>query len=529
MGESTKENKGNSSTVFPVTQSNGKIIYFFSDFSETLGSGGSADVYKGYRCELKNPKAITGPSVIDINDVIIQHNNPVAIKLYKPGYTPSPYRKSSNSYLPLEVRGRMVLIMKFVEGFHINPAIDDNPEIKSMTFFQAVDAAWQLVIGLNPLHYRNSKGTSVVHGDIKGSNVKIKIVKEAPSDDHKPAKTKIDVEYLDDDYSKPILAIPQIVQGTPEHLALELLDGDYSELSDFYALGPLLLSIFGAKNPFKTMLEFRDNHPAMGYEGLVKHYAELGYNPEGLFGHFKEVLDNSLCELLKKFLLQMVAREKALRPSSDAILEFFTALRQKCLFTEQGEDASVFSLRMRIAAGEATWLEDKSQRQLFYSLDQTVQNRLIHLLGPQKSFCFYELCTQDKALNQEGISNLIRVLLKQLIENKQFNNSVSQSQSFFKSPVMQKELQWLLSCYEEKNWEAFFSKQGDVFKNTLKQAPQEIIPLITIVVEQLTKEQSHAVPRPAPLSQGSHALFMKKRPATAFSSTERAIVVGYEN
>ncbi|ASQ44898.1 protein kinase domain-containing protein [Legionella clemsonensis] len=478
MGDIQNNKEGSSPRLFPVVQRDGSILYFFSDFSEMLGQGSSADVYKGYQCDLKISQKITSPSSIGREDVIVQENSPVAIKIYKPGHAPSPYRIIERASSLIEVEGRAVLIMKFIDGFHINPDSDDNPQLKHLTFFQAVDTIWQLIIALNQLHYNNTSGPSVVHGDIKGTNLKIKLLKEGASDKGS-VKVKIEVFYLDDDYSKPILAMPQIIQGTPEHFAQEILDGHYSEASDFYALGPLLLSILGAKNPFKDILAFRDANPFIDFRLLVRHYAEIGYNTEGLFSHFTHDKPNAfICQLLKDFVLKMVAREKEQRPAPDAVLEFFTALRQWCLFSERNEETNFYLLRMMIAANHSLWLRDKTMQQLFFSLDENLQHRLIGLMTVEEKHQLYKLGNANNAV----LNDLVKLCLRPLTETRQ-------SSLFFTPVLTQKALKWLLLCFEKRNWQAFFSPQQFELRETLNSVPHEIAPLVKTIVEQLTKEK----------------------------------------
>lgn len=485
MGDILSNKDVSSPRLFPVVQLDGTILYFFSDFSEMLGQGASADVYKAYQCTLKISQKITSPLAISKDDVIVQENNPVAIKIYKPGHAPSPYRITQPTSSLIEVEGRAVLIMKFIEGFHINPDSDDNPQLKQLTFFQAVDTVWQLIIGLNQLHYNNTRGPSIVHGDIKGTNVKIKLVKEeGTSESNGSVKVKIEVAYLDDDYSKPILAIPQVIQGTPEHFAQELLDGFYSEASDFYALGPLILSIFGAKNPFMDMLAFRDANPSIDFRLLIRHYAEIGYNTEGLFSHFtNDKPDTLICQLLKVFILKMVAREKEQRPSPDAVLEFFTALRQWCLYSQKKEETNFHLLRMMIAANNSVWLCDKAMQQLFFSLDKNVQHRLIGLMSQEERHQLYSLSKANNAV----LNDLVKLCLRPLTEARQ-------APSFFTpAELTQKALKWLLLCFEKRDWQTFFSPRQHELRDILNSSiPHEIEPLVTSVVEELTKEMLQA-------------------------------------
>ena len=375
-------------TLFPVQQKDGTMCYYASDYSDGLGNS----VYKGYLCTLNNTK-IEIEEIrkrrFEKEEINIIETKPVAIKIYPQNQRPSPYQFYASQIAVVEVQSHNALIMEFIEGFHIFPDINNNPEIKLLTFSQAADIAWQLVLGLNHYHYNNLSGPSIVHGDVKGTNIKIRI-KEIKVNDHK--KQKIDVFYLDPDYAKPIVPYLQFKQGTPEHLALEILDGLYSEESDFFALSPVLLSLFGAHNPFSGIFEFRDKHLDMKYTELVQQFQAIGFCSKGLFEHFSEKPTLLVCQLVKLFTLQMGAKLKSNRPSPDAVLEFFTALRQLSLLDELKQDTGTSLLRLCIAAQDMNWFKDKKLQTLFIGLDENMQCRLIAIMNYQQTVTFHVKC-----------------------------------------------------------------------------------------------------------------------------------------
>ncbi|WED43186.1 protein kinase domain-containing protein [Legionella cardiaca] len=483
MGEIISDNKERRGTIFPVKQKDGKIIYYFSDFSESLGSGDAADVYKGYRCSLKKEAIKLTPYLIKKNDVIIQKGSPVAIKIYKNGNTPSPYRITNGLSALLSIEDRAVLIMEFIDGFEIKPDIDENPEIKKLTFEQAIDIAWQMVIGLNQLHYCNTHGPSIVHGDIKGSNLKIRITNQQETSAENGPKVKIDVLYLDDDYNKPIAESPQIAQGTPEHLALEILDGHYSEASDFFALGPLLLTLFGAKNPFKDIFKFKDKHPDMPLEALIKHYAKIGFCVDGLFAHFAIKPHASICNLLQGFIAKMVAKEKKQRPSPEAVLEFFTALRQWSLHQNR-EEAASYHLRLMIAANDTSWLADSTKKQLFFTFNENLQSRLISLMTAKERSQLSQLLKTKQVFSSSVLSKLATLILQDV--NQEFSNHSPLYMAFFKHAAPCVELRWLLDCFENKDYAEYFSPKNIHLRKVLKDCKQQALaPVISIIVDKL--------------------------------------------
>lgn len=470
MGNSKEVNKPNQGTIFPIKKRNGESSYeyYFCDFTETLGIGTTADVYKGYSCSLNSSQTITCLSKVNLSDITIREK-PVAIKLYKNGHTPSPYRVKKNS-VQMSINGRAVLITPFIDGFDIKPESVQNPDIAQFTFFQAVDLAWQFVIGLNQLHYLNNSGIPTVHGDISGSNVKIR-----------KNGDQYEGFYVDDDFSKPISLTPQIVQGSPEHIALEVLDGQYSDSSDFYALTPLLYSLFGALNPFKKIFQFRDSHPLMTKEDKIRQYTAIGFCSEGLFKHFTPKPDASICRLLEGFLKKMAAREKLQRPTSNAILEFFTALRQHCLVEDTSEKNFNF-LRLVIASNDDNWLKSEEQQTLFFSLERNIQNRLMDLMSPKICRDLFVICQKN---NQSEITSyLLKIILFDLAHQERWG-LFSCFGFLFKPTVSQNDLKWLLWCYEHKS-PVFFSPQSSAIRVNLEKCKDsELYPFISAAIEEL--------------------------------------------
>ncbi len=473
-----KDNEFSLCTLFPVQKNNGRVVYYSCDFSEELGG----DVYKGYHCTFINPDVTyLKPCRITKEELDINKELPVAIKLYDGKQHPSAYQFYASKIATLNMDNRDVLIMDFVDGFHIYPDLQDNPQLKQLTFFQAVDIAWQLILGLNHLHYKNTSGPSIVHGDIKGENIKISL-KLA-----KDNKYKIDVSYLDLDYAKPIVSRVQDVQGTPEHLALELLDGYYSEASDFFALSPLLLSIFGAHNPLQKIIEFRDSHKHMEPAELVRKFRDIDFCTKGLFEHFDKKVEPFVCQLIERFILKMGEKNKQNRPSADAVLEFFTALRQLNLADESTEDRDSYLLRLFVIAQDERWLTDKKYQTLFFNLDENLQNRLIALMNINHSIPLYR-AAQENSASVTLVDELRKNIASYLSQKSAVLKPPSKLVSIFFSPVTQKEVQWLLQCYEHNDVVDFYSSKNEKIRIKLEQCTEKTIaPLIAIVAEGIKK------------------------------------------
>ncbi|CAM3050408.1 Protein kinase domain [Legionella steigerwaltii] len=485
MTNKGKDKKSSSLTLFPVKQHDGTVVYYASDFSQELGNS----VYKGHQCALiQNEPIDLKPRRIKKEELVIDENRPVSIKLYDDKQHPSPFQFYASQKAVLTIEGRDVLIMDFIDGFHIYPDSSDNPELNQLTFLQAVDVSWQLILRLNHLHYNNTSSPPIVHGDIHGENVKIKI---NVIDDARGKKYRIEVAYLDLDYAKRIIDVPQIPQGTPEHIAIEILKGDYSESSDFFALAPLLLSIFGAKNPLKKIIEFRNKNPHMKPNELIRAFRDLGFCSDGLFDHFEKKPDHFICELIKKFILQMGEKNKKNRPSPNAILEFFTALRQLILLDECDEftadDKAHYVLRLCVAAKEEHWLIEKKYQSLFFSLDEHLQNRLITLMGPSQCVLLYKIA-QEKSAPASLVDQLRKSIAVHLKEHIRSLEIPSWPSLLFFSSITQHDIQWLLDCYEHNNATVFYSAKHETTRKKLERCTEKnLAPLISIVTEGITK------------------------------------------
>ncbi|RUR08592.1 protein kinase [Legionella sp. km772] len=464
-------------TLFPVQQENGVIVNYACDFSDELGES----VYKGYECTiLRAEQSHLKPVRLKKEELEIKADKPVAIKLYDGEQHPSPYQFYASKIAVFTIDERDVLIMEYLDGIHIHPDHKDNAQLKKLSFLETVDIAWQLVLGLNHLHYRNSSGIPVVHGDIKGENIKIRIKTDAEN------KTKIDVFYLDMDYAKPITSTPQLIQGTPEHVALEVLDGHYSESSDFFALSPLLLSLFGAYNPFKEIMAFRDSHKHLEQAELIKGFRAITFSAEGLFTHFEKKPLPVIARLVQEFILSMGDNHKKRRPSPDAILEFFTALRQFCLVDPL--DQELYILRLCLVAGETNCLTEPKSLTLFFSLDEVNQVRFIKLMTYKQSIALYKSAIEHHA-SPTVIEALRANIARELSEQIAVLKPPSRFASLFYSPLSKKELQWLLDCYEKHNSADFHAAANEKTRVKLQKCKDELFaPLIAPLIEGMEKK-----------------------------------------
>jgi serine/threonine protein kinase len=473
-----KHGKTSRYTLLPIKKSNGSVLYYACDFSEKLGS----TVYKGYPCTLKKPGTTDlTPRLIDKAALDFNKEKPVALKLYDGTHHPSPYQFYASEIGVLNIEGRDALIMDFIDGFHIYPDAQDNPKLKQLTFFQAVDITWQLILGLNHFHYNNTSGPAIVHGDIKGENIQIKFTE---IDDEQGKKYKIDAVYLDLDYAKPIINKIQVAQGTPEHIAIEILNGSYSEASDFFALSPILLSIFGAQNPFRKILEFRNSNLQMQHDELIKKLRDITFCTDGLFTHFEKKPELFICQMVEHFIIKMGEKDKENRPSPDAILEFFTSLRQLCLVdAKSSKDRDIYLLRLYVAAQNGDWLKNKKYQNLFISLDKNLQDRLLNLMNQEHTTLLYKAAQESKApliLMEQLRKNIANYLTKQ---SRSFKDP-SFIDSLFFSPITRKDIHWLISCFEQQNYANYHAPENAARRKKLENyTDKKLALLISIVAE----------------------------------------------
>jgi serine/threonine protein kinase len=474
-------------TLFPIDLSNGARSYFYCDFSDLIGFGSSGDVYKGYRCSFINPKAkISSAAHINPCELNIDLNKPVAIKIYKTTQLPLYPQINHDSIAVVDVQGRVVQIMNYIDGFHIDPDRENNPELLKFTFLQTVDLAWQLVLGLDLLHSQKVTRQGLVHGDMNGFNIKI----------HKVSDTKTNVFYLDFDFVKPISSSIQIPQGTPEHSAIEILSGIYSEDTDFYALTPILYTIFGATNPLQKILQYRDTHPHVSNKNLIKKYSQIGFCSAGLFSHFDPKPEQTVLDLLSQFMQHMGNKEKQNRPKPNAILEFFTALRQWCLanasplnVTNSKEQIS-YLMRLYIASDNEQWLYEKKLFSAFTQLPENSQTRLINLMSIKHKALLYKNLL-EQSLCEELLENLKSDIYNGLIQLSKTVKKPSWISLLFTPQISAQDISWLAQCFTQHDFTSYFSRKNKITTEMIEQIKQpELRALVKIAHQSLILHQS---------------------------------------
>lgn len=195
--------------IFPTKKVDGSIAYYASSYQEPIDV--ESRIYKGYRCQLKdNESKLETAQALAQSDIILDKNKPVAIKFYEDETKMAVYPQYAPVIGTAAVEGEVCKIMELVDGFHLLHGADD---LKSLTFYQAVDIAWQCLQLLNSLHYQNTKGVSIVHGDLNGRNIKIRKIKGSEEN------AQYEVVLIDFDNAVVISDKPKPAFGTKEHTA----------------------------------------------------------------------------------------------------------------------------------------------------------------------------------------------------------------------------------------------------------------------------------------------------------------------
>ncbi|KTD82894.1 protein kinase domain-containing protein [Legionella waltersii] len=474
-------------TLFPIALNNGTTSYFFCDFSDLIGFGSSGDVYKGYQCTVINPQEkISSATLINASELNVDLNKPVAIKIYKTTQLPLYPQLNQDSIAVIDVRGRLVQIMNYIDGFHIYPNSENNPELLNFSFLQSVDLAWQLVLGLNQLHSEKVSRRGLVHGDMNGFNIKI----------HKVSDSKTNVFYLDFDYVKPISSSVQTPQGTPEHVAIEVLNGIYSEDTDFYALTPILYTIFGAKNPLKRITQYRDAHPHLSNKCLIREYSHIGFCSEGIFSHFEPKPEQAVLDLLSQLMFRMGNKEKQNRPKPDAILEFFTVLRQWCLAKansieeSKSEEQSTYLVRLYIACDNEKWLHEPGMFKAFIQLPENSQTRLTSLMSLKHKALLYEKLL-DQSLSNELLENFKSDIYDGLIQLSKTVKNQSWISSLFKHQISAQDISTLAQCFSHQDFTGYFSRKNKLTIDLIERIePHELRTLVKVAFQSLIHLQS---------------------------------------
>lgn len=315
------------------------------DKEEQLGEGGFSYVYKAYPFEFITEKTYY-PAPLEYYTVLESHirvdlDTPYAVKVIdkSPNFTASDIRREYehavpyiSMYPPAVIKGVHYIVMECLPGFSIQEKARDNIKLIPLSFIDRVNCAFQISLAFNSLgHSTPRTGKSLIHRDIKDSNIIINIVEDVEG--HR----RMNVRILDFGLSQYTDDEPdQQFAGTLGYHAKETAEHQYSVKSDVYALTPVMMSLFGAMDPFFDKAPVGFNSSSLFSErsfteSLIKSVilknAMQPFCSDAMFRECAPPIDLSFAATLTKtFIQQMGAEECSERPTPDNVLRFFNAL-----------------------------------------------------------------------------------------------------------------------------------------------------------------------------------------------------------
>jgi serine/threonine protein kinase len=209
------------------------------------------------------------------------------------------------------------------EDFFISDT-DLNPKFSELKLGETFELFQQFCLALNLVHNKNTaKGNVVMHGDIKGNNIKINV-------NTSPYNKFFDVYLFDFGLShevegKNILLNLKRASGTLEYTAPEVYN-DYlmGIRSDVRSFTPILIALFGGDDPF----EYKRDNLKMNSK-VTESFFTTSYQLKGILNKFSEDLKAiplPIEDIVKKFIERMQATTYSERPDSDELLQFSIAL-----------------------------------------------------------------------------------------------------------------------------------------------------------------------------------------------------------
>jgi serine/threonine protein kinase len=198
-------------------------------------------------------------------------------------------------------------------------------DLVKLNFTQRTHVAAQLVSQINDLHHNKPvTGAALIHGDLKGSNVKLFIDLVTFEIEVNVMDYGISMEAPDTEES---LAIhPAKLKGSFIYFPKETAKSQFGIKTDIYMLAALLVIIFGETNPYrlKTLnLPKTQLSPQQETEKFVTPY------PVDQVLNFPPLYpDVNIRELALNMLNRMMANDYKDRPSTDEVTRFFVLLHK---------------------------------------------------------------------------------------------------------------------------------------------------------------------------------------------------------
>lgn len=296
----------------PVYDKNGvptDFHYYEVDPTKVIGQGSFGIVYMGFPIDPTTDKPLydkpVAVKVIDEQEFKISEYN--IFKCY--------YRTEA----PYKLNGQYYLVTEYFPGDDLFDRDDQlNPPFINLDFSTTLELIYQICLAINLLHHTTkSTGSAVVHGDIKGSNIRAQILKNG----------KIHVNIVDFGFTVNFESDPhkRITEdnkkGSPYYIPREYITSGLKGLkNDIFSLTPIILTLLGAENPFSAKEAAVDNDHVFYFSSYVT---------KGLLERFKADLQlipyPAVKNLVELFISNMQSGYKFC-PDSGQLLKFFTAL-----------------------------------------------------------------------------------------------------------------------------------------------------------------------------------------------------------
>jgi serine/threonine protein kinase len=200
-----------------------------------------------------------------------------------------------------------------------------HPDLVKLSFTQRTQAAAQLVSQINDLHHNKPMtGAALVHGDLKGSNVKLFI---------DPVTLEVEVNVMDygismeaPDTEEALAIHPAKLKGSFVYFPKETAESQFGIKTDIYMLAALLVIIFGETNPYR-LKTFNLPKTKLSSQQETEKFA-TPYPVDHVLNFPLLYPDVNIRELTLNMLNRMMANDYKDRPGTDEVTRFFVLLHK---------------------------------------------------------------------------------------------------------------------------------------------------------------------------------------------------------
>jgi hypothetical protein len=200
-----------------------------------------------------------------------------------------------------------------------------HPDLVKLNFTQRTKVAAQLVSQINDLHHNKPvTGAALIHGDLKGSNVKLFI---------DPVTLETEVNVMDygismeaPDTEEDLAAHPARLRGFFVYFPKETADSQFGIKTDIYMLTALLVIIFGETNPYR-LKTLNIPKTKLSPQQETEKFA-TPYSLDKILTFPQLYPDINIRELTLNMLSLMMSNNYQDRPGTDEVTRFFVLLHK---------------------------------------------------------------------------------------------------------------------------------------------------------------------------------------------------------